>query len=45
MHSVYEINHIYNEDCMPAIETMTNDSVDFTITDVPFNAVNRKSKV
>ena len=38
-----ELNKIYNMDCMEGMKNMKNDSVDFTLTDIPYNAVNRTS--
>ena len=38
-----EINNIYHIDCMVGMREMKADSVDFTLTDIPYNAVNRKS--
>ena len=29
-------------DCMVEMQSMLNDSVDFTLTDIPYNVVNRK---
>lgn len=37
------INQIFNEDCIDYMAKMKNESVDFTITDIPYNAVNRQS--
>lgn len=39
----YELNHIYNEDCLQAMKQIPDNSVDFTLTDIPYNEVNRKS--
>ena len=38
-----EINNIYHIDCMVGMREMKADSVDFTLTDIPYNAANRKS--
>lgn len=38
-----EANSILNADCMDIMDTMDDDYVDFTLTDIPYNAVNRKS--
>ena len=34
---------IYNDDCMNVMRNMEDNSVDFTLTDIPYNEVNRKS--
>ncbi len=34
---------IYNDDCISFMKQMKNNSVDFTLTDIPYNAVNRAS--
>lgn len=31
-------------DCLKVMQTMEIESVDFTLTDIPYNAVNRKDK-
>lgn len=36
-------NMVYNTDCMPFMKNLTNNYVDFTLTDIPYNAVNRSS--
>ena len=36
-------NVIINNDCIAIMATMENDSIDFTLTDIPYDAVNRKS--
>ena len=42
--SVYPIsNTICNEDCIIGMKKMPNNSVDFTLTDIPYGAVNRSS--
>lgn len=38
-----ENNKIYHGDCMDYFKIFLNDSVDFTITDIPYEKVNRKS--
>lgn len=38
-----QLNEIYNIDCIPFMENMPNNYADFTLTDIPYNAVNRKS--
>jgi len=38
-----ELNKIYHIDCMDGMREMESNSVDFTLTDIPYNAVNRKS--
>lgn len=38
-----ELNKIYNADCMEIMKTMRSDSVDFTLTDIPYGEVNRDS--
>lgn len=37
------MNEIINIDCMNYMKNMNDVSVDFTLTDIPYNAVNRKS--
>lgn len=34
---------LYNDDCMNVLKTMENKSVDLTLTDIPYDGVNRKS--
>lgn len=34
---------LYNEDCIKAMQSMPDESVDFTLTDIPYNAVSRDS--
>lgn len=34
---------LYNEDCMNVLKNMKNDSVDLTLTDIPYGTVNRES--
>lgn len=41
--SIDNMNYILNEDCIQGMKKMTNNSVDFTLTDIPYNAVNRNS--
>lgn len=36
-------NNIYNIDCIKAMKHMSDKSVDFILTDIPYDAVNRKS--
>lgn len=38
-----EINRIYNVDCMEFINELPDESVDTTITDIPYDMVNRKT--
>ena len=38
-----EINKIYNIDCMVGMQNMKDNFVSFTLTDIPYNAVNRSS--
>lgn len=38
-----EINQVINQDCMNFMGNMADNSVDFTLTDIPYNAVNRTS--
>jgi DNA modification methylase len=38
-----EINKIYNTDCMTILQDLENDSVDITLTDIPYGKVNRDS--
>lgn len=38
-----EINKIYNDDCMTFMVDMEDNSVDFTLTDIPYDVVNRES--
>lgn len=38
-----ELNNIYNADCIEFMENMYDNMVDFTLTDIPYNAVNRDS--
>lgn len=35
------LNKIYNDDCMNFMKTMNKDSVSLTLTDIPYNEVNR----
>ena len=37
------MNQIFNKNCMDYMATMDDMSVDFTLTDIPYDAVNRKS--
>ena len=36
-----EINQIFNIDCIEYMKTLPNNSVDMTLTDIPYNEVNR----
>lgn len=38
-----ELNKIYNMDCLEGLKKLPNDYVDVTLTDIPYNEVNRKS--
>lgn len=38
-----EFNNIYNSDCIEFMNNMDNNMIDFTLTDIPYNAVNRAS--
>ena len=38
-----EINNVYNLDCMVGMKSMPSNMVDFTLTDIPYDAVNRDS--
>lgn len=38
-----EINKIYNVDCINFMSNLENNSIDLTLTDIPYNSVNRKS--
>lgn len=38
-----EINKIYNDDCIKFMKQMKDNSVDFTLTDIPYDAVSRAS--
>lgn len=37
----FEVNKIYNMDCMDAFKKIGDNSVDFVLTDIPYNSVNR----
>lgn len=37
------LNNIYNIDCIEFMENMRDNMIDFTLTDIPYNAVNRES--
>lgn len=39
----FKPNNIYNLDCITGMKEMKNDSVDFTLTDIPYGEVNRKT--
>ena len=34
-------NKIYNIDCMEYMKTLANNSIDFTLTDIPYDEVQR----
>lgn len=36
-----EINRIINDNCMNILPTMTENSVNLTLTDIPYDIVNR----
>lgn len=36
------LNKIYNMDCIEGMKKMNDNSIDFTLTDIPYGAVNRK---
>lgn len=38
-----QINQIYNEDCFIIMKSLKNKSVDFTLTDIPYGEVQRKT--
>lgn len=38
-----DINKIYHTDCMAFMQQMAENAVDFSLTDIPYNAVNRSS--
>lgn len=38
-----EFNNIYNSDCIEFMNNMDDNMIDFTLTDIPYNAVNRAS--
>lgn len=40
---MYELNQIYNEDCMIAMSGIEDNGVDLTLTDIPYGVVNRDS--
>lgn len=37
----YQLNQIYNIDCIEGMKSMGDNSVDFTITDIPYNEVSQ----
>ena len=37
----FEINKIYNEDCIAAMKRMEDGCVDFVLTDIPYDAINQ----
>lgn len=40
---ITDINKIYNADCISVMKSLRDNEVDFTLTDIPYNAVNRPS--
>lgn len=38
-----EENHIYNMDCLEGMKLIKDNEIDFVLTDIPYNAVNRDS--
>ena len=38
-----ELNKVYNMDCIEGMKQLEDNSVDFVLTDIPYNEVNRKS--
>ena len=36
-----ELNNIYHDDCMNILPDMADDSVNLTLTDIPYGEVNR----
>jgi len=34
---------LYNDNCMNVLKTLDNDSINLTLTDIPYDGVNRKS--
>lgn len=38
-----ELNRIYNDDCVSFMKTLENESVNLTLTDIPYGEVNRDS--
>jgi DNA modification methylase len=38
-----QINKIYNMDCIKGMNLLEDDSIDFTLTDIPYDASNRQS--
>ena len=43
MNNVLELNSVVLGDCMDIMPLMAEKSVDLTLTDIPYNGVNRKS--
>ena len=37
------LNKVIQEDCMNIMKTMSDNSIDFTLTDIPYDEVSRKS--
>lgn len=40
-----EINKFYNMDCMVGLDMLDDDSIDMTLTDIPYDGVNDTDKV
>ena len=40
---MFEINKSYNMDCLEGMKNMLGNSVDYTLTDIPYDVVNRES--
>lgn len=38
-----ELNKIYNQDCMEFMKTLSNNSIHFTLTDIPYDEVSRNT--
>lgn len=38
-----DVNQIYQMDCMEGMKLLSNNTIDFLLTDIPYNAVNRAS--
>jgi len=41
--TILELNKVYHGDCLEVMKDMENDSVDVTLTDIPYGVVNRSS--
>lgn len=39
----FELDRVYQRDCIEGMKAMPNDSVDLILTDIPYDEVNRKS--